>query len=257
MLIVLSKLLPVFVYPLGFGLLVLAAVLFSLYWRRSRIAATLVAGLFVVLYWFSIEPVSHGMIQSLERRYLPVNPDTVAAAAIVVLGGAGRPKKHPRFTSEFNEAGERIFQGIRLYRAGAAPRVVVSGGGIDFILKGQVEAEDLRDWMVEFGVPDSALLLEKRAQNTYDNARLTRELMEKRGLPLDIVLVTSAAHMPRSAAVYRKAGFAVIPSPVDYLAVDKPLSWYAFLPRVENLQLSSQAIKERIGIVVYWLLGWL
>src|SRR3989339_860974 len=156
----LSKLIPVFFYPLGFALLLilLSGALLCMRQTRQALWCLLLSGL--TLFLFSTEIVAFTLAKSLERQYLPPLIADIKGDAIVSLGGAGRPKRFPRDQAEFNEAGERLFHSIRLYKAGVAPWVIATGGGIDFILPGQVEADDMRAVMVEFGLPDSVLLLE-------------------------------------------------------------------------------------------------
>ena len=82
-----------------------------------------------------------------------------------------------------------------------------------------------------------------------------------------ILLVTSGLHMPRSVAIFEHQGFEVIPMPADFLA-----TWGAegrtvelgvdgwlltIFPDSEQLDMSSRALREYIGMVVYWLRGWL
>jgi uncharacterized SAM-binding protein YcdF (DUF218 family) len=63
--------------------------------------------------------------------------------------------------------------------------------------------------------------------------------------------------MPRSVGIFKKVGFKVIPAPTDYIAIDKGYSWYSLMPMVVHLSLSTQVIKEFIGIIVYKMLGWM
>jgi len=256
--IVLSKLLPVFfLYPLGIVLILLAVSLVLLKKQKIKAVFALVgtgAGLLLLL---SNEIMASALLGGLERRYLPVDVDSVKADAIVALGGCGRPKMYPRSHVEFNEGGERMFHSLRLYRAGAAPRVIASGGGIDFILKGQTEARDMRELMVEFGMPFDSILVEDKSRNTRENAVFVRKLMEEKGIRLNIILVTSAVHMPRSVGIFKKAGFEVTPAPADFLVEDKEYGWYSLMPRIEYLYESTHAIKERAGLIAYRILGWL
>lgn len=255
--IVLSKLLPVFVFPVGLTLLFIALGLLFRRLERPRLTTFSLVFAFTVLYLFSTAPVAGFLAKRLERRYLPVEPASIKADVIVVLGGAGRPKAYPRRTVEFGEGAERIFEGIRLYKAGVAPVVIPTGGGISFIAGGQREGSDLKSVMVEFGVPEGAVIAEDSALNTYQNATRVKAILESRGIGKRVALVTSAMHMVRSVPIFRKAGFEVIPVPCDYLAEDVPINWYHCLPQAPALLLSTQALKEQIGIAAYTLLGWM
>jgi uncharacterized SAM-binding protein YcdF (DUF218 family) len=255
--IVLSKLLPIAVYPIGLVIECIIAALVLLYFRKLKAACTLLGLSLFILLFLSNSVVPGAMAKTLERKYLPVSEQAVKAEAIVVLGGSGRPKRFPRNHVEFNEAGERIIEGMRLYKAGAAPWVIPTGGGIDFILKGQKEALDLREVLLELGVPDSAILPQADSKNTYEDAVYVKKLMEDKKIPRNIILVTSAMHMVRAVPIFKRAGFTVIPAPVDYLIEDGNISWFHLLPSATNLLLSSQVIKEWIGIAAYKMMGWM
>lgn len=254
---VLSKLMPLFVYPLGFAFLMILFALTMLKLSKPRPAYISLIIALLVLYVSSITPVSTWIVGSLESRHPTVRPGSVKAEAIVVLGGPGRPKRGARQFIEFSEAGERVFDGIRWWKSGASPVVITSGVGIDFIQKDQKEGGDLKNLMIEFGVPASAILAENEARNTYENALYVRAMMIEKGMTLRVILVTSAIHMPRSLAIFRKAGFDAIPAPCDFIAEPYQTNWFSFMPRAENFHLTTQAIKEYIGIVSYKLFGWL
>jgi uncharacterized SAM-binding protein YcdF (DUF218 family) len=74
-------------------------------------------------------------------------------------------------------------------------------------------------------------------------------------------------HMPRSVAIFAKQGLAVTPAPVDFFATrgeegrtaDPGLEGWLLkiLPNSERLDLSTRALREYLGLVVYRLRGWL
>ena len=69
--------------------------------------------------------------------------------------------------------------------------------------------------------------------------------------------MTSAFHMPRALAVFRRAGFNVEPSPADFGG--RPLlegGVLAFMPDAAALKTSSLVVKEWIGMLVYRFRGW-
>jgi uncharacterized SAM-binding protein YcdF (DUF218 family) len=262
MFLFLSKLLPLFVYPLGLACLLLAAALI-VRGRRVRQAAGLLA--LLVLLLFGNRPVANRLVSSLEWQYLPAT-DPPQVDAIVLLGGGTRPALAPRLQSEVNEAGDRMVYAARLYRAGKSPVVVVSGGFIEFLGSTVPEAAAMQELLGLLGVPDEAIWQEAESRNTYENALFVRELLAPKGLNR-ILLVTSALHMPRSVRIFVKQGFDVIPAPTDYLttyrdertAADVGIGGrlLALVPSAESLELSTRALKEYIGMAIYRLRGWL
>lgn len=138
--------------------------------------------------------------------HLAPEPDASAslnhtrADAIVVLGcrlfPGGRPSERLR---------RRVALGVGLYRDGAAPLILMSGGGAD----GITEASIMRDLACDAGVPETALLLEAESRNTFENAAYTARLLRDIG-KRRIVLVSDRAHLPRAARLFRRAGLEVI-----------------------------------------------
>ena len=65
-------------------------------------------------------------------------------------------------------------------------------------------------------------------------------------------------HMPRALATFRTVGISAIPSPTDYGATDREeFTILDFLPDAEALVGTTRAIKEYLGMVVYWWRGWI
>jgi len=274
----LSKLLPLFFYPLGLSSLLIIIALTILLWRskrsrndrnvsqptsilkKSRFASILLGISLVILLLSSNEIFSAWLVRSLEWRYLP-NGEIPQAEAIVVLGGGTRPRIAPRPWYEVNEAGDRILYGAILYKQGKAPLLVVTGGRAEWLGEGgNPESEDMAAIAEALGVPSSAIIQESQSLNTRDNAVNTREILNKRGIN-KILLVTSALHMPRSMEIFRKVGVESIAVPTDFLSVQNENSKglaaiLDLLPSVDALKNTTNAIKEYIGLLVYQLAGW-
>lgn len=263
MFLILSKLLPLFVYPVGLAILLLIVGLVA--HRHARIRWTCHGAALALLLFFSNPWVSDRLVQSLEWRYTPLE-EYAQADAIVLLGGGTRPHLPPRPLAEMNEAGDRMVYAAHLYHDEVAPVIVATGGYIEFYGTLVPETEAMTELLVALGVPKAAILPEDRARNTYENAVYVRELLTQID-GNEIVLVTSALHMPRSVAIFEHQGFAVTPAPVDYfvtrgvpgLTTDR--AWVGrvldMLPSAEHLDRATRALREYIGIVVYRLRGWL
>lgn len=124
---------------------------------------------------------------------------TARADAIVVLGCAlheGAPS--PALL-------RRVEHGVALFARGDAPILILSGGGA----RGKAEAEAMRDVAAARGVPERAMLLEKRSRNTFENAVETARLMRAHGLT-SLVLVSDGYHLPRARLLFRKIGLTVV-----------------------------------------------
>lgn len=261
MFLFLSKLLPLFVYPLGFACLMLVGALLTL-WKRPRWSAWLIALALGALLVGGNGWVANQAIYSLERRYVPMALPN--AEAIVVLGGAIRPQMAPRPDVDVTEAGDRPIYGAQLYKQGKAPLVILSGGRIEWQGGGPPESADMAKLVEALGVPATAILQDPTSLNTYENAVNVKKILTQRGINR-VLLVTSAAHMPRSMEIFKKQGIDVIAAPTDFLVTEPELQKaqsttqgriLSVLPEAENLARLTRALKEYIGLFVYRLRGW-
>lgn len=264
MFLFLSKLLPVFLYPLGMSCLLMAIAIIT-FWKRPRWAAAALALSLTMLLLGSNGWVAIGLVRSLEWQNLPAG-ELPSAEAIVVLGGGTKPQLPPRPWVDVGEAGDRILYGAQLHRQGKAPFLILSGGRVEWKGGGPPESEDMAKIARAMGVPDSAILQDPTSLNTYENAVNVRKILEARGIKKRVLLVTSAMHLPRSLLIFKRQGIEAIPAPTDFLAsvqdvqelTNTPQSAFlSLLPDSYNLHKTSQALKEYIGILVYRLKGWI
>src|SRR5690606_15779763 len=104
------------------------------------------------------------------------------------------------------------------------------------------------------GVAAERLTLENRSRNTHENAVFTRELLAPESGEVWL-LVTSAFHMPRAVGLFRKAGFPVVPWPVDYRTSGEEGVGLFRDNAADALQATTTAIREWIGLAAYYLSG--
>ena len=129
-------------------------------------------------------------------------PETAARAdAIVVLGSGVMPE------GELDDNSlRRTVHGIRLFRRGLAPHLVLLGPARN----GVVEAEVRARYAAELGVAADAIVVERGGQSTREEAALVARRLQ----PESILLVTGLHHVPRARAVFERAGMRVHAAPV-------------------------------------------
>ncbi len=264
MFIFLSKLLPLFAYPLGLAILLLLMAL--IFHRKPKTRWGLTCAALLILWLSSTTGLSNLLARSLEWRYKP--PEEIPAAPVaVVLGGGTEPALSPRSTVEINGAGDRVLYAAELYRQGIVQSLLLTGGEISWQTGGSSSpAEDMASILTAIGVPPEALWLETKSLNTYENALYSSEMLEEKGIQ-SILLVTSALHMPRAVALFEAQGLEVTPLPVDYSVTEEVLvsgetsalmvKILDIIPSSSNLSLTTTALKEYFGMLVYRLQGWL
>lgn len=263
MFLFLSKLLPIFIYPIGFACLLIIVALVTL-WKRPRIAAIALSLALAYLLLGSSGLGADSLVKSLEWRNIP-NGELPKADAIVVLGGSTRSASPPRPWVELSEEGDRILYAAKLYREGKAPNVILSGGRIDWMMGGEPESADMATLLEAMGVPKTAILQDPTSQNTHENAVNVKKILEVQKINR-VLLVTSAMHMPRSLLIFKHLGIEAIAAPTDFLVTRQDLQeqqdtskgrLLGLLPNADSVRNFSRALKEYIGIVVYWLRGWI
>ncbi len=174
--------------------------------------------------------VGAGWLASLAAVWHAARQDAAAsmpgpAAAIIVLGAAqydGRPS--PVLKARLDHA-------VALWRAGVAPRVIVTGGR----RAGDrtTEAAASRRYVVGLGVPDSAVLLESEGQTTEQSLRAAAVLLRQLGrtvpdaLPTRAVLVSDPFHMLRLGVLARRYGITAYgsPTPTSPISAHPRVAW--------------------------------
>jgi uncharacterized SAM-binding protein YcdF (DUF218 family) len=232
--------------PATSGLLLLAM------GKRRTLGLTLVGGALVLFSLLSLPALSNGLWRSLENGVVStVRPD-VTYDAVVLLGGAVSPSGSLREEPAWNDNVERLLTVHHVLATGKAKMAVVTGGELGGDL--HPEAEYLARELVALGIDSSRITLETKAVNTRENARHSKVLLDAMHAQ-NIMLVTSAFHMPRAAGCFRAAGMSVDVLPVDFRQRTSRGD-VRFLPRGDFLTQSTHAIREWVGRGVYWGLGY-
>lgn len=250
-----SKTFATFFDPLAVTLVLMLLGLALGKWRAwSRRTLWIAAGFLFV----AGSEASQAVLARVERQYpdVPI-ADQPNTQTIVLLGGAiMRPGGIHRH-SGLIDSSDRILHAFRLFKAGKAPMIFIAGGNNP--LEGgrrAPEAALIADLLREWGVPQEAIEFEGASINTHENAQNAWAALHPRGIGR-ILLVTSASHMPRAAATFRKAGFDVVPAPADFITGwAAGIAWLEPAPKVIRAQHGFLALQEMFGLLVYQLRGW-
>lgn len=248
---VLSKLLDVVVDPLWWGLVPLAVTLFALRRGRTRLAVGTAVGALTVLAGLSLPAISNRLWGGLEAGAVNTVRPGVTYDAVVLLGGAVSAQGSLRDEPSWNENADRLLAVQHVLASGQAKVAIVSGGTLGGDL--QTEAEYLAAELVKLGIAPERVLVESKASNTLENAQLSKAMLET----LDahqVLIVTSAFHMPRAMGCFRDVGLTVDALPVDY-RMRHPEQDSHWFPRAEYLGQSARALREWLGRAVYAVRG--
>lgn len=260
----LYKLVKYGAYPLTWivglsGLVLLFAWLPSSSVRQRWLRVT-AATLVTLLLMLSSPLVAHILVATLEGEHLPPDlPEPIANGTIVVLGGGLRDSGSLRPRIELTEESMRQTAcGADLYHHGIAPSLLMTGGDARVFGSGPAEAAVMKEFAGRLGVPAASIITEDQARTTYENATRTKDLLGNR---ISIILVTSATHMPRAAALFRAQGFDVRSYPCGFHERDRvaegwdTITIFDVLPATWAFREISEVIEELAGIAVYRLAG--
>ena len=215
--------------------------------------------LFAVAYWmFSLPVVADGLASAMSAGMRPLDAQTAAdVRAIVVLdGGAERYEGGGEAIEQPNDSSAlRALEATRVYSLARNATVVVTSGRFD----GLVELRPggaLLDAVVAAGVPSERVVHDVHSPNTRAHAVNVGQLLRNRGVQR-FALVTSATHIRRSVAAFRREGLDPIPSPAPMRSAHKRLpQWRRWLPERDSLLITEQAIYDLLGLTYYWARGW-
>ncbi len=242
---IISKISIALISPLGSALFGgLIAVLLGLFGRdRSALCFGILS-----IAWLGVWslPVASDWLRAQLEQQFPVVPVEALplAEVAVVLGGGIYPREHGKRWHNLESAADRVWHAARIYHAGKAQILLLSGGHNPRI-SATSEAMAMRAFLRDLGVPDEAIRLEQRSRNTSQNAKFSAQWLQEQGVGR-ILLVTSALHMPRAVALFEAQGLAVIPAATDHEVQERPL-WQDWLPTASALDGSGRAMKELIG----------
>ena len=245
--VLLVKIISALVYPIGF---ICVLILLRLLFWRSRLLAPLLSCLIVVVLLVSTSPiVANYLANSLEEQHPQQNiDDIVVHDAIIVLGGGIRLPSAPAKHTQIGSGTDRLWYAVRLYRADKAKKIILAGGNL-FAQPGlRSEAYYARELLQEWGVPESAILVESISRNTQENKDKLETLLAESDIT-SALLVTSALHMPRAFPIINKLPIAVTPASADILVRDSYLpSVLKWLPSARALSLTTASLHEYYGI---------
>lgn len=245
------------VMPLGMALLGLMFSLLFLWLGRKKLSAFLLVFALLVLWVTSTPMVAGALYGALEKQYPPLPMHEIAQGdCIVVLGGAVGLRVKPRVDIELNDAVDRIYKAASLFNAGKGQMVIVAAGNQPWNSTLQPEAEIIRDLLIQWGVPQHLIVLDSNSRNTRENAINSSKALMQNDCR-NPLLVTSAAHMPRSVAAFAKVDIEVFPVSTDVRVVDRNgVSLLDLLPQAGALAMTSDAMREWIAQKVYEYRDW-
>jgi uncharacterized SAM-binding protein YcdF (DUF218 family) len=254
-----KKILSLFLYPVPLGLAISILGLFCLWAsQRQRLGKILVTLGTCVLLIFSFAFISGKILAPLERQYPALlHPEALTRTGervsqspkwVVVLGGGHVSDPRLPVTSQVSPPTlVRTIEGVRIYQALPGSKLLFSGGRVYDPLP---EAASMAKIARVLGVNASDIILEPDSRDTADQAAHLAKVLGHQ----PFILVTSALHMPRAVALFKKYGMQPIPAPTNYLHHEtQGFDPGRFLPQVGPLGQTTAALHEYLGLAWVWL----
>jgi uncharacterized SAM-binding protein YcdF (DUF218 family) len=212
----------------------------------------------VFLLWLASMPITAGIAaRTLETQFTAQKVETYPMADVVIVlgGGVSVPNAYNPYP-DLGSAGDRVLHAYRIMKAGKARKIIVSGGLTFDPDAAYAEANAMADLLITLGIDRNLIITEGRSRTTYENAVFSKPIWTEQNFSSGL-LVTSGFHMPRALAVFRTAGFADSPAITDVTINDGQLPFpLNILPDATSLAVTSNVLKEWLGLYIYRLRGW-
>ena len=231
-------------------LLLLLGLVLTLF--KRPVGRWLTAGVTIILLLIAAIPLEHFLLAPLEQRIRP--PASIGDIdSIIVLGGGQRNLQSYQYPySGYGQHSGRLIAAVALARTHKVP-VVFVGGQLIQDNDSYFEAKSLDAIVQMAGLAPGQLIINNQSNDTYDNAKFARSIVEKNGFKRSL-LITSAAHMPRALGVFNQQNVAVVPFPVEY-QLERDRTWLTPTSLVRKLYLIEYATHEWLGLAKYYALG--
>jgi uncharacterized SAM-binding protein YcdF (DUF218 family) len=250
----LSKILNFLTNPLVFvfGFFLLAIFLKKPAWKKRCFWIA-----FSLLIFFSNDFIANEMMRAWE---IPVTPYAEIKKKYdwgIVLTGVTYNDKQPDDRVYFQHGADRVVHTVELYKMGIIKKIMISGGTGRLITVERKEADDLFKAMKLMGVPEQDMAIENESRNTYESAVNVKKILQDEP-DGEYLLITSAFHLRRSAACFRKAGFEVDIFSTDFYTHPRYFTPDVFLiPRAEAIMVWQKLFKEWTGMGAYKVAGYI
>lgn len=249
-----SKLFTFLLMPVG---IILVLVTFLIYSKNRTRTKRLGFLIILLTYCFSSPLISNKLASVWESEQLDISALKPHSVGVLLTGGL--MEDEVKFPTNLNlgNSGDRLWQTLHLYELSKINYILISGGGISWVGKKQTtEIDFAKAFLIQNGVPEKYILLEKSSRNTNENAMNSANLLTMNFPNQTVLLITSAYHMPRAMDCFKKRGIRADAFPSDFIKTKNKLDLYDLIPTASALNDTSKLFKEIIGLLLYKLMSY-
>jgi uncharacterized SAM-binding protein YcdF (DUF218 family) len=182
-----------------------------------------------------------------------------AYEAGILLTGVTNGDLTPTDRVYFSKGADRVTHTLQLYRLNKIKRIIITGGVGELIGTARPEAELLKEALLLMKVPAHDIIIENKARNTHENAKYSKVVVDSLHLSsTQCLLITSAFHMRRSRACFKKVGLDIDTFTVDFYSHKREFGPDELLiPRIEAMMVWHKLAKEWVGMMAYKVAGYI
>jgi uncharacterized SAM-binding protein YcdF (DUF218 family) len=250
----LSKLIWLLISPDSLLIILILLSFALLMLRREQGAKKLLGVACAILLAIALFPIHSLLLHPLDTRF-ETNPELPPKLdGIIVLGGAEDPYQSSLWNQvELGAGAERFIAFLELARQHPEAQLVFSGGTGSLTKQAYKGADVAEKLFRQQGLDLNRVVFERQSRNTYENALLTKHLIQPEPNE-QWLLITTAWHMPRSVGVFCNEQWPVIPYPVDHATSPGSqisIGW-ALAEHLESLKVG---LREWLGLLAYYVTG--
>lgn len=255
MFFILSKLLYFLIQPLNW---LIGLPIYAILTKKARLKRRLLRGSFALLVLFTNPFFGNRIFHAWEAEAIQMSALQDTFDIGIVLGGYTKGGLYPDDRLHLSSAANRLTDAIQLYKRGLVKKLLISGGDGKLMGNSYPESNLAKNYLLDIGVKPEDILVDHKSRNTHENALFSKQLLERQGLTNGkILVITSAFHIPRAMACFKKLDINAQPYPAHFVAeklTAQPSTWLT--PDPELIRNWEAIMKEWIGFMVYRIQGY-
>jgi len=255
MFFVLSKTLNYLTMPL-----VIICVGFILSWilKNKKWKSRLFTFSLVLLLIFSNDFITNEVVRLWELPATPFKEINKTYSIGILLTGVTKGNMSPDDRVYFQRGADRVTHTLQLYRMGIVKTILVSGGSGSLLERSRQEADEIAEALQLMGVYKEDIIIENESRNTHESALAVKTLLQDSVSASECILITSAFHMRRSRACFKKVSWVSDTFTTDFLHHERKFTPdVLFIPKIDSLLIWNIMIREWVGMIAYKLSGYI
>lgn len=254
MFFILSKILYFLVMPLTIVLICFIAAWVLKHPKHKK--RLLISGLILLLI-FTNDFIINEMMLLWEIPPTPISEVSSNYDVAIILTGVTTTEKPPHDRTYFNKGADRVMHTVQLYKQKKAKKIMVTGGSGSLLGNEIKEADEIKRILLLCEIPEEDILIENQSRNTRENAAFTAVVLKNKFPEGKFLLITSAFHLRRAHASFKKAGINADSFSTDFYTYPRRFTPDSlFIPTESALSKWTILFKEMLGMTFYKIAGY-